>query len=72
MSAYVTDLNVEDLQLSENLKGLPVIAQYDEAVKELLSQVFAGNVILAPVDRAFELYLNQQKDEIHFPFFSVL
>lgn len=71
MSAYTTDLNVEDLRLSPNLKGLPVIAQYDEALKELLSQVFAGNVILAPTDRAFELYLNQQKDEIHFPFISL-
>lgn len=71
MSAYETDLHVEDLRLSPNLKGLPVIAQYDEAVKELLSQVFAGSVILAPVDRAFELYLNQQKEEIHFPFISL-
>ena len=71
MSAYETDLHVEDLRLSPNLKGLPVIAQYDEALKELLSQVFAGSVILAPADRAFELYLNQQKEEIHFPFISI-
>ena len=71
MSAYETDLQVEDLKLSESLKGLPVIAQYDEAVKELLSQVFAGSVILAPTERAFELYVNQKGDELHFPFISL-
>lgn len=71
MSVMKTDLQVEDLKLSNNLKGLPVIAQYDEAMKELLSQVFAGSVILAPADRAFELYINQEGKELHFPFISL-
>lgn len=71
MSVMKTDLSVEDLQLSKALKGLPVIAQYDEALKELLSQVFAGSVILAPTDRAFELFINQEGKELHFPFISV-
>ena len=71
MAAIDTDLKIEDLELSKDLKGLPVLAQYDEAVKTLLSQVFAGSVILAPTDRALELYINQQKDDIHFPFISL-
>ena len=71
MSATKLDLYIEDLQLSPDMKDLPVIAKYDEAVKELLSQVFAGSVILAPADRAFELYVNQEKDKVHFPFISL-
>lgn len=71
MGATKLDFTIEDLQLSPNMKDLPVIAKYDEAVKELLSQVFAGNVILAPADRAFELYVNQKKDKVHFPFISL-
>lgn len=71
MSATKLDFTIEDLQLSPDMKDLPVIAKYDEAVKELLSQVFAGCVILAPQERAFELYVNQQKDKIHFPFISL-
>lgn len=71
MGATKLDFSIEDLQLSPDMKNLPVIAKYDEAVKELLSQVFAGNVILAPSDRAFELYVNQEKDKVHFPFISL-
>lgn len=71
MATTKLDFSVEDLQLSPDMKDLPVIAKYDEAVKELLSQVFAGSVILAPQDRAFELYVNQQKDKVHFPFISL-
>lgn len=71
MSATKLDFSIEDLQLSPKMKDLPVIAKYDEAVKELLSQVFAGNVILAPADRAFELYINQKDEELHFPFISL-
>lgn len=71
MAATETDLKIEDLELSKDLKGLPVLAQYDEAFKTLLSQVFAGSVILAPTDRALELYINQQKDDIKFPFISI-
>lgn len=66
-----TDLKVEDLQLSEDLKKLPMIAMYDESIKKLLSQVFAGSVILAPVERAFELFIKQEKDNIKFPFISL-
>lgn len=62
---------VEDLQLSEDLKQLPMVAMYDEAFKKLISQVFAGHVILAPSDRAFELYINQTEDKIKFPFISI-
>ena len=71
MGATKLDFSIEDLQLSPDMKNLPVIAKYDEAVKELLSQVFAGSVILAPSDRAFELYVNQEKDKVHFPFISL-
>lgn len=71
MGATKLDFTIEDLQLSPDMKDLPVIAKYDEAVKELLSQVFAGSVILAPADRAFELYVNQTEDKIHFPFISL-
>lgn len=71
MAIEQTDLKVEGLELSEDLKGLPVLAQYDEAFKTLLSQVFAGSVILAPTDRALELYINQQGKDIHFPFISL-
>lgn len=71
MGATKLDFSIEDLKLSPDMKDLPVIAKYDEAVKELLSQVFAGSVILAPADRAFELYVNQTEDKIHFPFISL-
>lgn len=71
MATTKLDFSIEDLQLAKDMKDLPVIAKYDEAVKELLSQVFAGSVILAPSDRAFELYVNQQEDKIHFPFISI-
>jgi len=72
MSTTKLDLKVEDLKLSKDLKNLPVIAKYDEAFKELISQVFAGKVILAPTDRAFELYINQtQGEKIKFPFISL-
>lgn len=72
MASTKLDLNVEDLRLSPDMKDLPVIAKYDEAVKELLSQVFAGNVILAPTDRAFDLHVSQAKDnKIRFPFISL-
>ena len=71
MGATKLDFSIEDLQLSPTMKDLPVIAKYDEAVKKLLSQVFAGSVILAPADRAFELYINQKEDKIHFPFVSL-
>ena len=71
MGATKLDFSIEDLQLSPSMKDLPIIAKYDEAVRELLSQVFAGSVILAPQDRAFELYVNQEKDKVHFPFISI-
>ena len=72
MATTNLDFHVEDLRLSKDLKDLPVIAKYDEAVKELLSQVFAGNVILAPTDRAFDLHIGQAKDnKIRFPFISL-
>lgn len=66
-----TDLHVEDLKLSDDLKTLPMIAMYDEALKTLLAQAFAGSVILAPSDRAFELFIGQQKDKVKFPFISL-
>lgn len=71
MATYNTDLKIEDLQLSPDMKELPVIAKYDVAVRELLSQVFAGSVILAPSDRAFDLYIDQMKDKLRFPFISL-
>ena len=71
MAATKLDFSIEDLQYNNSMKDLPTIAKYDEAVKELLSQVFAGNVILAPSDRAFELYVNQENDKVHFPFISI-
>lgn len=71
MATYNTDLRIEDLQVSPDMKDLPIIAKYDEAFKSLLTQVFAGSVILAPVDRAFDLYVEQQKDALHFPFISI-
>ena len=71
MGVTKLDFSMEDLQLSPSMKDLPVVAKYDEAVKELLSQVCAGNVILAPAERAFELYVNQTDDKIHFPFISL-
>lgn len=71
MASTKLDFSIEDLQLSPDMKDLPIIAKYDEAVKELLSQVFAGSVILAPADRALELYINQKQDKVHFPFISL-
>lgn len=71
MATTNLDLKIEDLRLSPNLKGLPVIAKYDEALKELLAQVFAGSVILAPTDRAFDLFIGQSKESLKFPFISL-
>lgn len=72
MATTLLNTHVEDLQLSEDLTHLPMIAMYDEAFKKLISQVFAGQVILAPQERAFDLYINQTKDDkIKFPFISL-
>ena len=68
---FTTDLHIEELQLSDKLKGLPMLAKYDEAFKTLIEQVFAGSVILAPYERAFELFITQKKEDIKFPFVSI-
>lgn len=71
MAAKETDFKVEDLVLSEDLKKLPMLARYDEGLRMMIKQVFAGEVILAPNDRAFDLYINQSKDKLKFPFISL-
>ena len=68
---YNTDLKMDELILSPDMKNLPMLAKYDQAVKQLISQVFAGNVILSPVERALELYILQSKESIKFPFISL-
>lgn len=69
--ALNTDLKVEELQLSEDMIKLPMLARYDEALRKLLSQVFAGNVVLAPVERAIELSVGQTRSKPKFPFISI-
>lgn len=68
---YETDIKVEELELSEELKSLPMLGKYDEALKMLLSQIFAGEVILAPYDRAFTLFVTQSGGDLKFPFISI-
>ncbi len=43
---------------------------YGEALKKLLNSVFTGNVILEPVDTAFEYAIKQSGDDLKFPFIS--
>lgn len=66
-----TDLKVEDLVVSEDMKNLPMLAKYDEGIRTMIDQVFAGRVILAPNDRAFDLYIDQTKEKLKFPFISI-
>lgn len=71
MGAMKTDLPVEELELSEEMKDLPMLQKYDSGMQKLIEQVFAGSVIFAPVDRAFDLFIGQKKDKIRFPFISL-
>lgn len=71
MAGYQTDLKVEKLELSEETRKLPMLAKYDEGLRSMINQVFAGEVILAPSDRAFELYIDQSKGNLKFPFISI-
>lgn len=71
MAATKTDLQVEDLKLSEEMNKFPMLARYDLGMQELFSQVFAGQVILAPAERAFELFVDQSKEKLKFPFISL-
>lgn len=71
MSAMKTDLPVEELELSEEMKDLPMLEKYDSGIKKLIEQVFSGSVILAPYDRAFDLFIGQKNEKISFPFISL-
>ena len=44
---------------------------YSEALKSLLNEVFKGDVILEPVDTAFEYAIKQTKGDLKFPFISI-
>lgn len=66
-----TDLKVEPLELDKDMKKYPMLARYDEGLRKLISQVFAGKVILAPSDRAFDLFIDQSKSTLRFPFISM-
>lgn len=66
-----TDLPVEELELNEEMKDLPMLQKYDAGVQKLIEQVFAGSVIFAPADRAFDLFIGQTKERIRFPFISL-
>lgn len=46
-------------------------SKYGEALKDLLSKVFTGNVILEPVDTAFQYAIKQSEDNLQFPFISL-
>ena len=71
MGAMKTDLPVEELELNEEMKDLPMLQKYDSGVQRMIEQVFAGSVIFAPVDRAFDLFIGQKKEKIRFPFISL-
>ena len=66
MGAMKTDLPVEELELNEEMKDLPMLQKYDAGVQRMIEQVFAGSVIFAPVDRAFDLFIGQKKEKIRF------
>lgn len=44
--------------------------KYGEALKELLKQVFNGDVIMEPVDTAFQYAVKQTENNLKFPFIS--
>jgi len=45
-------------------------SKYGEALKALLKQCFNGDVIMEPVDTAFQYAIKQTKNNIKFPFIS--
>lgn len=45
-------------------------SKYGEALKELISKSFSGNVIMQPVDTAFEYAIKQTENNLEFPFIS--
>lgn len=45
-------------------------SKYGEALKSLLNECFKGNVIMEPVDTAFQYAIKQTKNKIEFPFIS--
>jgi len=66
----------EVVRLNEDTKVLdlekcPHLERYDEAVKMLIKQAFAGDVIIAPDGYAYKLAVNQTEDNVTYPFISV-
>lgn len=47
------------------------ISKYHEALMNLFKSVFKGNVILEPVDTAFDYAIKQSKGKLSFPFISI-
>ena len=46
------------------------ISKYGEGFKKLLNKSFSGNVIMEPVDTAFQYAIKQTKNDLKFPFIS--
>ena len=46
-------------------------SKYGEALKTLIKKVFNGNVILSPVDEAFDYAFKNTEGKITFPFISL-
>ena len=45
--------------------------KYGEALKKLLKEVFNGDVIMEPVDTAFQYAVKQTENNVKFPFISI-
>lgn len=61
MSLTIPRMN-EEHTVASGLDKIPHLQRYDEAFKELLSQVFAGEVVLSPSDEFFANYKRTEKD----------
>lgn len=69
MSLTIPRIN-EETSVAINIDKIPHLERYDEAFKELLKQVFAGNVVLSPSDEFFANYRRTEED-IKLPAISI-
>lgn len=61
----------EDLVVANGMENYPHLERYDEALKQLIQQAFAGEVVFAPDGYAYKLALNQTDNKVEYPFISI-
>ena len=54
-----------------DFEQLPDLVKYDEALKNLITQLFVGDVIISPTSEAFEYATKENNKDLEFPFISL-